>query len=117
MISDGDIVDTNILASTIDKLVEKLGLLISIYCKQYGMVINEDKTKLMVIHGNTKDRETIQLGQFAIKHCDKYVYLGAIFTADGSISSSINEHVKEKTKCLNSQLILSASIAFCCQDQ
>ena len=100
--------DTIILASTRDKLIEKLGFL-SVYCKQYGMIINEDKTKLMVIHGNIKDRETIQLGPFAIKHCDKYVYLGAIFTADGSISSSINEHVKEKTKCLNKLLIFLAA--------
>lgn len=67
--------------------------------------MNETKTKLMVISGDDEDRQSIPLSTITIKHCDSYVYLGAVVTADGSTASSLREHVKEKTKNLNKLII------------
>ena len=53
------------------------------------MIINEHKTKLMVINGTNVDRQPISSNNLTIKHCDKYIYLGSPFTADGSLAPSI----------------------------
>ena len=36
-----------------------------------------------------------------IQHCDEYVYLGTIFTSNGSLKSSLEKHTKEKEKHLH----------------
>ena len=40
------------------------------------------------------------LGDIVIEHCEKYTYLGSIFTADGSMNTVLTEHVKDKLKHL-----------------
>lgn len=42
------------------------------------MLVNEDKTKFMVILGTDEDRQPIQLNSFIVRHCNSYMYLGAI---------------------------------------
>ena len=92
--------DTVILATSRERLIEKLDILHE-YCITHGMLINIDKTKLMVINGNEADRMDIDLYGMIIKHCWKYVYLGSIFTSDGSLVSSLKEHCKAKQKHLH----------------
>ena len=89
--------DTVILATSRNKLLEKLGILYD-YCDTHGMVVNADKTKFMVINGDDQDKTPICLRENVIRHCDQYVYLGSVFTSDGSTKSSIEQHVKEKEK-------------------
>ena len=89
--------DTVILATSRNKLLEKLGILYD-YCDTHGMVVNADKTKCMVINGDDQDKTPICLRENVIRHCDQYVYLGSVFTSDGSTKSSIEQHVKEKEK-------------------
>ncbi len=48
---------------------------------QYGMVINSDKTKFVVLNGNETDKIPITV------HCHAYTYLGSVFTVDGKFSS------------------------------
>ena len=45
------------------------------------------------------------LGDQWIEHCQKYVYLGVIFTSDGSSSSSLQEHANDKQKHFNKLVI------------
>ena len=52
--------DTIILATSREKLLSKLKHLES-YCVNYGMVLNEKKTKLMVLLGDECDKVTIRL--------------------------------------------------------
>ena len=99
--------DTVILATSREKLQQKLEYL-EAYCKEYGMVVNETKTKLMVINGDEEDRVTLLMGDVPIKHADSYVYLGAIIAADGSTATSIAHHAKDKEKSLNKLLIFLA---------
>ena len=87
--------DTVLLATTRVKLVNKIQLLVQ-FCNKYGMVINEKKTNLMVINGNTQDRDPIIIRDLTVRHCNKYIYLGSPFTADGLLSSVIKAHAHER---------------------
>ena len=89
--------DTVIMATSRERLLVKLDVLHE-YCISHGMVINEDKTKLMVINGSEMDRGDVDFHDTVIKHCSRYVYLGSIFTADGSLISSLKEHCADQQK-------------------
>ena len=39
------------------------------------MIINEGKTKLMVINGNFADKQPINVNNISITHCDTYIYI------------------------------------------
>ena len=67
--------DTVLLATSREKLIKKVTLLVQ-FCKKYGMVINESKTKLMVINGTINDKQSIIINNLSIQHCDIYIYLG-----------------------------------------
>ena len=82
--------DTVIMATSQGSLQEKLNILNHFFVS-YGMVVNRSKTKFMVLHGDKQDRQPLQLGDLWIDHCDRYTYLGAVFTADGSTNSAINK--------------------------
>ena len=61
--------------------------------------------KFMVINGNTEDTQSIRLSKIVMKLCDKYVYLGSIYTSCGSAAASLRAHVVDKKKHLNKLLI------------
>ena len=50
----------------------------------------------MVINGNQEDRQPIVDDDLCVKNCDSYTYLGAVFTQDGSPSTSVKEHMAAK---------------------
>ena len=87
--------DTVLLATSRENIIKKVNLLIQ-FCEKYGMVINEQKTKLMVINGNNTDRDSITVNRISINHCDTYTYLGSPFTSDGSLSSAVKVHAQER---------------------
>ena len=92
--------DTIILATSRTKLVEKLNILYD-YCEDSGMVVNNDKTKFMMINGQDDDKLPVDIRGNLICVCDEYVYLGAVFTSDGSLKSYIASHTQDKTKHLH----------------
>ena len=92
--------DTVLLATNRENIIRKVQLL-NQFCTNYGMVINESKTKLMVINGSIEDRQPIIINSLTILHCDKYIYLGSPFTADASLSTLIKTHVQEKMPHFN----------------
>ena len=71
------------------------------YCREYGMVVNESKTKFMAFNGDDGDRLPFQLGNLSICHCDSYTYLGVTVTADGLAESSLKAHASDKLTQLN----------------
>ena len=75
------------------------------------MVINEGKTKFMAINGTGDERQSIDIQGVIIDHCRSYVYLGAVFTSDGSTKSAIEEYCHQK---LNSFHKLSISLKTNC---
>jgi exonuclease III len=89
--------DTILFATTKENLVKKFQICQD-YCAEYGMSINQSKTKFMVINGKGDDFETIESRGIKVKYCKSYIYLGAPITDDGSYRTMINLHVKEKMK-------------------
>ena len=100
--------DTVIFATSRESLIEKLDVLRE-YCDEYGMQVNEKKTEFMVINGNKSDREKINVNGMSVSHCTSYVYLGVIFTENGSAASSLKAHVAEKKKHLNKLIVFLAT--------
>ena len=96
--------DTVIFATSRESLIRKLGVLKE-YCDEYGMQVNEKKTEFMVINGNKSDRENIHVNGMSVSHCTSYVYLGVIFTENGSAATSLKAHVAEKKKHLNRLIV------------
>ena len=94
--------DTVIFATSHEKLKEKLNVLTD-WCNQSGMVINEDKTKFMSF--NCSERSPIQLethaGPVTVSYCQQYTYLGSIFTSDGKIASSVKKHALSRVNAFN----------------
>ena len=84
--------DTVILATSREQCVKKLQVVLE-FCNQSGMVLNQAKTKFMVINASSGDRNPIDIPFegiiFSIAWCDSYVYLGSIFTCDGKILSAV----------------------------
>ena len=100
--------DTILLATSREKIIEKVRLLHH-YCEENGMKVNAAKTRLMVINGGPMDKIPIIMPNFVIKHCSQYVYLGAIFTADGRSDTSLQAHLDVKNKEVNKLLIFFAT--------
>ena len=99
--------DTVIFATSRERMAEKLAVLDD-YCREYGMVVNESKTKFMAFNGDDGDRLPFQLGNLSICHCDSYTYLGVIVTADGLAESSLKAHASDKLTQLNKLIIFLA---------
>ena len=96
--------DTVIMATTYDKLITKLNILVE-SCDRSGMVINEDKTKFMVFCSSLQDPRPIilspQAGCVTVKHCTQYTYLGSIVTSDGKVKSSVEKHATSRVNAMN----------------
>ena len=62
--------DTVLLGTTRNKIIKKYEILMD-FCENYGMRVNELKTKLMVINGEVKDREEFTCKNITVKHTTK----------------------------------------------
>lgn len=69
------LMDDTVLLSTIRRgILSKISLLHR-YCTEYGMVVNQSKTKFFVINGTNTDAEPLMGTDLIIKKCDAYVAL------------------------------------------
>ena len=101
--------DTVLVSTTRAGLIAKLRLLAE-WCDKSGMVINEEKTEFMAVASDSPlDKLPIIIttvsGEVSVKHCDSYTYLGAIFTSDGKVTSTMSHHVLSRTKTMNKLII------------
>ena len=92
--------DTVLLGSSKEKIIEKFGVLMK-FCNKYGMVVNEIKTKLMVINGCDDDREEFMIDNVVVKHSNSYIYLGSPFTEDGRMDRVLKLHIDSRIADLN----------------
>ena len=88
--------DTVLLATTRERMIHKLRLLKN-YCDDYGMKVNEVKTKFFVVEGNEVDMEPLRVAGLEVLRCQQYLYLGSTFTADGSLHQAVRAHALAKT--------------------
>ena len=93
--------DTCILATGKEQCLQKLRVLTD-FCNERDIVINELKTQFMIIGKNAYHDDTLHLNEpncsLRISYTKSYVYLGAVFTDDGRISTSISSHCNLKSK-------------------
>lgn len=91
--------DTAIFATSREHLLQKIKVLTD-FCEEYQMIINEEKTKFMVIGGNHIDRKEIQTVNIKINNCDEYNYLGMVFTQNGKQLTALQRQASTKQKHL-----------------
>jgi hypothetical protein len=90
--------DAVILATTRQSLcLHKLHILGEFRSKS-GMIINQAKTKFIIINGKEEDRQPLQSNNLVIENCQKYIYLGAVITQDGNIASSERERTSSSSR-------------------
>ena len=87
--------DTVLIATTRENMIRKLTILKQ-YCNEYGMKVNNTKTKFFVVNGSEVEKEALRVDDLVVEWCDKYVYLGSPFTGDGSVSSVVRAHATAK---------------------
>ena len=87
--------DTVLLSTSRGNMYTKLKILKN-YCCEYGMRINNVKSKLFVITGERCDDEPFGVGEVMVEHCTSYTCLGSPFTGHGSVSSAVKLHTKSK---------------------
>ena len=92
--------DTVLLGTTREKIKQKFSILID-FCEQYGMKVNELKTRLLVINGNKSDRGVFTYKNVTVKHDDTYIYLGSPFIENGSMKSVVTLHLKSRISDIN----------------
>ena len=61
--------DTVLLATTRNSIIKKTQILQN-YCSEYGMKVNESKTKFFVLNGANGDEEPLCVGNLRIKKCE-----------------------------------------------
>ena len=87
--------DTILLATSRERAEEKARIL-KTFCTTSGMIINEGKTKFMVINGDANDRRALEIDDMKIENCQSYTYLGCIFSQDGSLRSAVKKQCESK---------------------
>ena len=87
--------DTVILSTSRNGMMNKLGFL-NQFCQNNGMKVNMSKTKFFAINAGMIEREPFRVGDLTVSWCDRYVYLGSVFTSDGLVSSAIAAHAQAK---------------------
>ena len=87
--------DTILLSTSREGMLNKIKILYE-YCSMYGMIVNNSKTKFMVVNGSQIDKEPLVYDHNIINYVNQYIYLGSPFTDDGSPSTAIKIHASNK---------------------
>ena len=83
--------DTVIMATSRENCLKKLDAVLK-FCEEYGMEINEKKTKFFVINSDSADKRPLSIKDKSIGYSEKYMYLGSWFTDDGKPESALKLH-------------------------
>ena len=100
--------DTVILSTSRDMCVRKLSVVLD-YCREYGMVLNEGKTKFFVINNSDIDKIPLTVQGHVINYCQQYLYLGAWFTHTGRMKDVMELHEARSQSVVNKFAIFCAS--------
>ena len=87
--------DTILLSTTKEGMKNKIKIMYD-FCDSYGMSVNNNKTKFMVVNGSSEDMESIIYNNNTINYCKQYIYLGSPFTDDGNPSTAIKIQANNK---------------------
>ena len=100
--------DTVILATSREMCSRKLDTVLN-YCREYGMEINEKKTKFFVINGDAVDRASLKISGISVDYAPRYLYLGAWFTDTAKIDDVLALHEISNQATVNKFSIFCAA--------
>ncbi len=71
------------------------------YCSKWGLVINADKSKVMIMKKGTPDNnsEVFTLGGSQLEKVNQYKYLGVISTHNGKFKRAVDDRILKATRC------------------
>ena len=71
------------------------------YCNKWGLCINSDKTKVMVMSLGAYNREETKLHIYGteLKYVTSFKYLGVISTQNGKFKKAMEDRIRKATKC------------------
>ena len=69
------LMDDTVLFGTTREMIKKKFEILMQFCEEYGMEVNEIKTKMMVINGVERDREDFTCMGVTVKHTLSYIYI------------------------------------------
>lgn len=97
--------DLAILDKTSKGLQRKLNMLRD-YCNKWNLVVNEDKTKIMVFTRNTnyKPKQTWKLNGKQLETVKCFPYVGLVLSSTCSWAAAKNERARKGSKALNLML-------------
>lgn len=109
--------DTIIMATSRERLTEKLKYLEE-YCDEFGLLINESKTKFMAILGSEEGRQPIQLASSTVRHSNSSIYLepSSLLMEMQEIHLPCMQRTNFSSSCASSMMLLcvqNASIWGC----
>ena len=92
--------DTVIMATSRETCLKKLEAVLN-FCEEFGMEINEKKTKFFVINSEENDKRPLNLKGKTIGYSEKYMYLGSWFTDDGKPETALKLHELDYQSSVN----------------
>ena len=92
--------DTVIVATSREMCIKKFDIMMN-YCNEYGMQLNDKKSKFFVINKSVEDQVPITVQGQTINYCKHYLYLGTWFTDDGKLKSCLSLHQPNWQSTLN----------------
>ena len=95
------LMDDAVILATSRLMCEKKMKVILKYCQEYGMVINEKKTKFFVINNEECDKRDLVVEGVTVKYCNKYLYLGAWLTDSGKVEDVLKLHEANNEAIVN----------------
>ena len=98
--------DDLILLSTSKEGLQRCLTKLSDYCKKWGLEVNVDKTKTMVLSNKFDSTATFYYNGTSLKNVKTMLYLGFNFSYNGSLNSIINDRIEKSKKV--ALMVLSA---------
>ena len=95
------LMDDAVILATSRLMCEKKMKIILQYCQEYGMVINEKKTKFFVINNEECDKRDLVVEGVTVKYSSRYLYLGAWITDSGKVDDVLRLHESSNEAIVN----------------
>lgn len=93
--------DLAIVDTTVKGLQRKLNLLAQ-YCREWGLTVNTEKTKIMAFRGGGRMRanEVWNYNGTLIENVNKFEYLGLLLSNSNSLTPTINDRIVKTKKAM-----------------
>ena len=103
------LMDDAVIVATSREMCERKMNIVLRFCSEYGMLINEKKTKFFVVNGAERDKQDLRVGEVGVSYAARYLYLGAWFTDTARMDAVLNMHQTMSEAIVNKFSIFCAA--------